>query len=71
MLVIEIKLKDKTIEAVFREKDPNLPRLIEMISLVGDFKQYPKKFKEIFSNYVRTEFSNALTNNKLIIIPTS
>ena len=45
--------------------------LCELISLFGDFKSYPKKFKEIFHNYVKTEYNNVLTNNKLIIIPTN
>jgi hypothetical protein len=69
-MVLTIKLKHKVIEAVFREKT-NLAHMCEIISLFGDFKTYPKKFKEIFSNYVKTEFNNILTKNKLVIIPTS
>jgi hypothetical protein len=52
-----------------REHECNISHLVELISLFGDFKNFPKKFKEIFSNYIRTEFNNATTNNKIQIIP--
>lgn len=70
VMVLTIKLKDRVIEAVIREK-ANLPHICELISLFGDFKSYPKKFKEIFTNYVRTEYNNIITKNKLVIIPTN
>jgi hypothetical protein len=66
-----IKLKGKVIEATLREHDCKIGHLVELISLFGEFKTFPKKFKEIFSNYLRTEFNNATTNNKIQIIPTS
>ena len=53
LLVLTIKTHDKIIEATIRE-DTNLTHLNELISLFGDFKSYPKKFKEIFYNYLRT-----------------
>jgi hypothetical protein len=31
--------------------------MVEVISLYGDFKTFPKKFKEIFYNYVRNEYN--------------
>lgn len=70
LIVLSIKLKDKIIQATIRE-NTNILHLCELISLFGDFKSYPKKFKEIFHNYIRTEYNNVLTNNKLIIIPTN
>ena len=70
LMVLTIKLKDKTIQVTIRE-NANIMHLCELISLFGDFKSYPKKFKEIFHNYVKTEYNNVLTNNKLIIIPTN
>lgn len=71
VIVMTIKLKGKVIEATFREHNCNIPHLVELISLHGDFKNFPKKFKEIFQNYVKTEFNNATTNNKIQIIPPS
>jgi len=48
VIVMNIKLKDKVIEATLREHDCNILHLVELISLFGDFKSFPKKFKEIF-----------------------
>lgn len=36
-----------------------------MISLIGDFKSYPKKFKEIFYNYIRTQYNSVKTNKQI------
>ena len=47
LLVLTIKAKNIIIEATIRE-DTKLDHLSEMISLIADFKSYPKKFKEIF-----------------------
>jgi len=68
---MNIKLKDKNIEVTLREHDCNISHLVELISLFGEFKTFPKKFKEIFSNYLRVEYSNATTQNKIQIIPPS
>jgi hypothetical protein len=59
LIVMNIKLKDKVIEATLREQDCNIQHLVELISLFGDFKSFPKKFKEIFYNYLRTEYNKA------------
>ena len=60
MIVFTIKLKDITLEVTIRE-DTNLVHLVEMISLFADFKQFPKKFKEIFANYIKNEKNSVLT----------
>lgn len=70
LIILTIKLKDKIIQATIRETT-SISHVCELISLFGDFKSYPKKFKEIFHNYLKTEYNNVLTNNKLIIIPTT
>ena len=66
LLVINIKLKNKHIEATIRE-DTNLTLLSEKISVVADFKtcQCPKKFKDIFTNYLRNEYKSAMQQMKL------
>lgn len=55
--------------------------MVELISLYGDFKTFPKKFKEIFHNYLRNEYnrckeamvkdSSTDHNPKIQIIPPS
>lgn len=64
LLVINIALKNKHIEATIRE-DTNLNLLSEKISVVADFKSCPKKFKDIFTNYLRNEFKSAMQQMKL------
>jgi hypothetical protein len=59
LLVINIKLKNKFIEATIRE-DTNLTLLSDKISVVADFKSCPKKFKDIFTNYLRNEYKSAM-----------
>jgi hypothetical protein len=67
---VTIKTSKFLIEAVIRE-NTNLTHLTEMINLFAEFKNYPKKFKEIFQNYLRNQYTNALTQNKLVVIPPS
>ena len=64
LLVINITLKNKQIEATIRE-DTNLQFLSEKISVLADFKSCPKKFKDIFTNYLRNEFKSAIQQMKL------
>ena len=45
--------------------------MVEMISLFAEFKGFPKKFKEIFANYIKNEKNSVLTQKKLEIIPTN
>ena len=52
------------IEATVRE-DTNINFLSEKISVLADFKSYPKKFKDIFTNYLRNEFKSAMQYMKL------
>ena len=52
LLVISINTKDRIIEAVVRE-GTNLNLMNEKISVLCDFKSFPKKFKEIFHNYLK------------------
>jgi len=59
LLVINITLKNKQIEATIRE-DTNLNFLSDKISVLADFKSCPKKFKDIFTNYLRNEFKSAM-----------
>lgn len=51
-MVITIKTRDCIIEATIRE-GTNIAHLNEKISIIGNFKSYPKKFKEIFLNFLR------------------
>lgn len=62
--MISIATKDRVIEATVRE-GTNLQFLNEKISILGDFKSCPKKFKEIFLNYLRDQYDSVRTNNKL------
>lgn len=66
--MINITLKNKQIEATIRE-DTNLNFLSDKISVLADFKSCPKKFKDIFTNYLRNEFKSAMQQMKLQIIP--
>lgn len=52
LLIFNIETKNCTIEATVRE-NTDLQFLNEVISLLGDFKTCPKKFKEIFLNYLK------------------
>jgi hypothetical protein len=47
LLILNIKTKDLILEVVIRE-DTNIQHINELICLFGDFRTYPKKFKEIF-----------------------
>lgn len=67
LLVLNIALKNKNIEATIRE-DTDLNLLSEKISLVADFKSFPKKFKEIFTNYLKNEFKSAMKDIKIEIV---
>ena len=64
LLVIQINTKERIIEAVVRE-GTNLNLMNEKICVLGDFKSYPKKFKEIFLNYMKNQYKAALTVNKI------
>lgn len=50
LLVISITVKDRIIEATVRQ-NTDLSKLYERISLLGDFTNYPHKFKDIFFRY--------------------
>ena len=58
------------IEATIRE-DTNLNFLSDKISVLADFKSCPKKFKDIFTNYLRNEFKSAMQQMKLQIFQPS
>jgi len=60
LLVVTIETKTALIEATIREST-NISFLNEIISLIGDFKSMPKKFKEIFLNYLNDMHRAALT----------
>ena len=47
LVVITIQTKERVVEAVIRE-GTNINFLNEKISVLADFKNGPKKFKEIF-----------------------
>lgn len=47
LLIVTIKTSKFLIEATIRE-NTNLTHLTDMINLFAEFKNYPKKFKEIF-----------------------
>ena len=58
LIVLEIATKDRIIEVTVRE-NTNLNFLCDKISVLGDFKSCPKKFKDIFLNYLRNEYKSA------------
>ena len=64
LIVVTIETKSAIIEATIRE-NTNISFLNELISLIGDFKSMPKKFKEIFNNYLNDMHRAALTQKKL------
>lgn len=58
LIVLDIATKDRIIEVTVRE-NTNLNFLCDKISILGDFKSCPKKFKDIFLNYLRNEYKSA------------
>lgn len=68
--MVTIETKTALIEATIRETT-NINFLNEIISLIGDFKSMPKKFKEIFLNYLNDMHRAALTQKKLQVLTTS
>ena len=58
LIVMSIATKDRIIEVTVRE-NTNLNFLCDKISVLGDFKTCPKKFKDIFLNYLRNEYKSA------------
>lgn len=68
LIVLEIATKDRVIEVTVRE-NTNLNFLCDKISILGDFKSCPKKFKDIFLNYLRNEYKSAYGQLKLQVIP--
>jgi hypothetical protein len=67
LVVLTIECHDKVIEATIRE-DTNLNFLTEKISILADFKSFPKKFKEVFLSYIRDRYTEAMTNNKIQVL---
>lgn len=61
VLVLTIETPEKIIQATIREMN-NLDLVAEKIAFVADFKgAFPKKFKEIFQNYLRNEYNRVLS----------
>jgi hypothetical protein len=67
LVVLSIETTDKIIEVTIRE-DTNLTFLTEKISILADFKSFPRKFKEVFLTYIRDRYTEAVTNNKIQVI---
>ena len=53
LVVISIQTKERVVEATIRE-GTNINFLNDKISVLADFKNCPKKFKEIFQCYLKT-----------------
>ena len=64
LVILNIETPDKIIEVHIREAT-NLSFLTEKISVMADFKTFPKKFKEVFLTYLKTQYSEAMTKNKI------
>ena len=60
LVVISIATRDRIVEATIRE-GTNINFLNEKISVLADFKNCPKKFKEIFQCYLKNQYTSALT----------
>jgi len=67
LVVLSIETKDKIIEVTIRE-DTNLTFLTEKISVLADFKVFPRKFKEVFLSYLRDKYTETMTNNKIQVL---
>ena len=60
LIVISMTTKDRVIEATIRE-GTNLNFLNDKISILADFKSCPKKFKEVFYNFLRQQYMGAVS----------
>lgn len=58
LLVISITVKNRIIEATVRQ-NTDLSKLYDRISLLGDFSNYPHKFKDIFFKYWKNLIDDA------------
>ena len=47
LVVLNINVRDRILQVTIREST-NIDKLYDRISLIGNFTNYPKKFKKIF-----------------------
>mmetsp|Transcript_11071 Transcript_11071/g.18531 ORF Transcript_11071/g.18531 Transcript_11071/m.18531 type:complete len:88 (-) Transcript_11071:73-336(-) len=61
LIVLSIETQEKVIQATIREHT-NLELLSDKIALLSHFKSFPRKFKELFHNYLRELYTSQLNN---------
>ena len=50
LVILSVKVRDRIIQVVTRE-DTDIHKLYDRIALIGNFANFPKKFKKIFITF--------------------